>query len=69
VREFRSGNIKHLIVTGCTISVFVGSAVRDAMFRDYHCAVLADCTAEPIDNDQPRTNHEASLLIIQLLLG
>lgn len=39
------------------------------MFRDYHCVVLADCTAEPIANDQQRTNHAASLLTIQLLFG
>ncbi|MBL6457222.1 isochorismatase family protein [Belnapia sp. T6] len=62
-------NIKHLVVTGCTTSVCVESTVRDAMFRGYHCVVLADCTAEPIANDQFRTNHEASLLTIQLLFG
>ena len=68
-RVLRQRNIKHLVVTGCTTSVCVESTVRDAMFRDYHCVVLADCTAEPIANDQPRTNHEASLLTIQLLFG
>ncbi|MBL6080647.1 isochorismatase family protein [Belnapia sp. T18] len=62
-------NIKYLIVSGCTTSVCVESTVRDAMFRDYHCVVLADCTAEPIASDQQRTNHEASLLTIQLLFG
>jgi ureidoacrylate peracid hydrolase len=65
----RERNIKHLVVTGCTTNVCVESTVRDAMFRDYHCVVLADCTAEPIANDQPRTNHEASLLTIQLSFG
>ena len=65
----RERNIKHLVVTGCTTSVCVESTVRDAMFRDYHCVVLADCTAEPIAADQPRTNHEASLLTIRLLFG
>jgi len=39
------------------------------MFRDYHCLLLEDCTGEPIANDSPRTNHEASLLTIQLLFG
>ena len=39
------------------------------MFRDYHCVLLADCTAEPIGSDFPRTNHEASLLVIQTLFG
>jgi ureidoacrylate peracid hydrolase len=44
-------NIKHPVVTGCATSVCVDSTVRDAMFRDYQCVVLADCTAEPIAND------------------
>jgi ureidoacrylate peracid hydrolase len=65
----RARGIQHLIVTGCTTSVCVESTVRDAMFRDYHCVVLEDCTAEPIGADLPRTNHEASLLSIQLLFG
>ena len=58
-----------LIVTGCTTSICVESTVRDAMFRDYTCLVLEDCTAEPIGSDLPRTNHEASLLNIQMLFG
>jgi ureidoacrylate peracid hydrolase len=39
------------------------------MFRDYHCILLADCMGEPIGNDLLRTNHEASLLVIQTLFG
>ena len=61
--------IKHLIVTGCTTSVCVESTIRDAMFRDYCCVLLADCTGEPIGNDLARSNHDASLLTIQVLLG
>jgi len=61
--------IKHLIITGCTTSVCVESTIRDAMFRDYHPVLLADCTAEPIGYGLPRSNHEASLLTIQVLLG
>jgi ureidoacrylate peracid hydrolase len=61
--------IKHLLVTGCTTSVCVESTIRDAMFRDYHCVLLADCTAEPIGSDFSRTNHDASLLVIQTLFG
>jgi len=49
--------------------VCVESTVRDAMFRDYHCLVLEDCTAEPIGNGLPRSNHEATLLAIQILFG
>jgi ureidoacrylate peracid hydrolase len=60
---------KYIIVTGCTTSICVESTVRDAMFRDYLAVVLEDCTAEPIGNDLPRSNHEASLLIIQKVLG
>jgi ureidoacrylate peracid hydrolase len=61
--------IKHLIVTGCTTSVCVESTIRDAMFRDYCCVLLADCTGEPIGNDLARSNHDASILTIQVLLG
>ena len=61
--------MSHLLVTGCTTSVCVESTVRDAMFRDYSCIVLEDCTAEPIGAGLSRTNHDASLLVIQTLLG
>jgi len=61
--------IKNLIFTGCTTSVSVESTLRDAMFRDYHCLLLEDCTAEPIGNDLPRTNHDASVLVTQVLFG
>lgn len=65
----RKLGVKSLIVTGCTTSVCVESTVRDAMFRDYQCVLLADCMGEPIGNDFPRSNHEASLLVIQTLFG
>jgi ureidoacrylate peracid hydrolase len=61
--------VKDLIFTGCTTSVCVESTVRDAMFRDYRCVVLEDCTAEPIGNTLARSNHEASLLVIETLFG
>jgi ureidoacrylate peracid hydrolase len=60
---------KHLIFTGCTTSVCVESTIRDAMFRDYLPVLLADCTGEPIGHRFPRSNHEASLLSIETLLG
>jgi ureidoacrylate peracid hydrolase len=63
----RKLSAKYLIVTGCTTSVCVESTVRDAMFRDYSCVLLEDCTAEPVGADLPRTNHEASLLLMQQL--
>ncbi len=64
----RSGT-KYLLVTGCTTSVCVESTIRDAMFRDYSCVLLKDCTGEPIGHDLPRSNYDASLLTIQTLLG
>ena len=60
---------KHLIFTGCTTSVCVESTIRDAMFRDYLSVLLADCAGEPIGHHFPRSNHEASLLSIETLLG
>ena len=49
--------------------VRVDSTVRDAFYRDYHCVLLADSMAEPIAHDAPRSNHEATLLTVQLLFG
>jgi ureidoacrylate peracid hydrolase len=65
----RGLGIRNLIFTGCTTSVCVDSTIRDAMFRDYRCVLLADCVAEPIGADLARSNHEASLLTVQALLG
>lgn len=62
-------DIKHLIVTGCTTSVCVDATIRDAMYRDYSCILLEDCTGEPIGNGMTRSNHDASLLTIEVLLG
>jgi ureidoacrylate peracid hydrolase len=39
------------------------------MFRDYQPVLLADCTGEPIGYGLSRSNHEASLLTIEMLLG
>jgi ureidoacrylate peracid hydrolase len=61
--------VKYLIVTGCTTSVCVESTVRDAMFRDYVCVLLADCMAEVVGQDLPRSNHEATLLLVQGRFG
>jgi ureidoacrylate peracid hydrolase len=70
LHELLSGRgVRHLIVTGCTTSVCVESTIRDAMFRDYHCVLLEDCTAEPIGSGLSRSNHEASILTIEILFG
>lgn len=61
--------VKHLVVTGCTTSICVESTIRDAMFRDYSCVLLKDCTGEPIGHDLSRSNHDASLLSVQTLFG
>ena len=68
-RVLKSHSIKHLIFTGCTTSVCVESTLRDGMFRDYTCLLLEDCTAEPIGSGLVRSNHDASLLVVQALFG
>ena len=60
---------KHLIVTGVTTSVCVESTIRDAMFYDYSCVLLADCTAEPLGHGLARSNHDATLLLVERLFG
>ena len=65
----RELGVTTLVFTGCTTSVCVESTLRDAFFRDYQCLLLADCTAEPIGNGLPRSNHEATLLLVELLFG
>ena len=65
----RGLGFRNLIFTGCTTSVCVDSTIRDAMFRDYRCVLLADCAGEPIGSELPRSNHEASVLTIQTVVG
>ena len=61
--------IEYLVFTGCTTSVCVESTMRDAMFRDFGCVLLADCTAEPIGQGLSRSNHDASLFLLQTVFG
>src|SRR5207248_215753 len=65
----KAEGIKYLIVTGCTTSVCVESTVRDAFFRDYHCVVLEDCTAEPMGANLTRSNHAATILLVERIFG
>jgi ureidoacrylate peracid hydrolase len=65
----KSWSVRHLIFTGCTTSVCVESTMRDAFFRDYLSVLLADCAAEPLGDIAPRSNHDATLLIIEAMLG
>ncbi len=65
----RRHDIDSVVFTGCTTSVCVDSTLRDAFYRDYRCLLLSDCTGEPIGSDLRRSNHEASLLVIERLFG
>ncbi len=58
--------VRYLIVTGCTTSICVESTVRDAMFRDYLCVLLADCMAQP---GLAPINHEATLVAVESSFG
>jgi ureidoacrylate peracid hydrolase len=68
-RLLRASGLDTLIFTGATTSVCVESTLRDAFYRDYRCVLLSDCTAEPIGSQLTRSNHEASLLVIETLFG
>ena len=68
VRLRRLGT-RAIIFTGCTTSVCVESTIRDAMFRDYSPILLADCSGEVVGCDLSRSNHEASVLLIQERFG
>ena len=65
----KSWGVKHLIVTGCTTSICVESTIRDAFFRDYHCVLLEDCAAEPMGRSLSRSNHEATVLLVDRIFG
>ena len=65
----KASEITHLIVTGCTTSICVESTVRDAFARDYHCVVLEDCTAEPMGANLSRSNHDATILLVERIFG
>ena len=39
------------------------------MYRDYSCVLLQDCSGEPIGHGLSRSDHDASLLSVQTLLG
>lgn len=67
--KLKARDVKYLVFTGCTTSICVDSTVRDAMFRDYLPVLLADCMSEPIGDGLPRSNHDASLLSAEVLLG
>ena len=61
--------IRQLVVTGCTTSVCVESTIRDAYSCDYSSVLLADCTAEPLGINFPRSNREATLYVVEHMFG
>lgn len=65
----REHGITTLIFTGCTTSVCVESTLRDAFYRDYRCLLLTDCCAEAVGSELARTNHDASVTVIEALFG
>ena len=65
----KDAGINQLIITGCTTSVCVESTIRDAYFRDYQSVLLSDCIDEPIGKSLPRSNHDASLMLVEMLFG
>lgn len=65
----KARGIESIVFTGCTTSVCVESTFRDAYFRDYRCLLLTDCCAEPIGGTEARTNHDATVTLIEAMLG
>jgi len=68
-KQLRRLGIQFIIFTGCTTSVCVESTLRDAMFRDYSPILLSDCSGEVVGCGLPRSNHEASVLLIKERFG
>jgi ureidoacrylate peracid hydrolase len=61
----RARGMETLFFTGCTTSVCVESTLRDAFFRGYRCVLLRDCCSEIVGNDESRTNHDATLTVVE----
>ena len=57
---------KHVIVTGFATSGAVESTIRDAMYLDYSCLLLSDCTAEPIAH---ASSYDATLRAVERMFG
>ena len=65
----RAWGVETLMFVGATTSVCVETTVREAVARDFHCVVLEDCVAEPIAADQPRSNQDATLEVLERLFA
>jgi len=58
-----------LAFTGGTTSICVESTLRDASFRGYRCVLVEDCVAEPIGADCARSNHDATVDLVEHVYG
>jgi len=67
--RLRQLGIRSIVFTGCTTSVCVESTLREAMFHDYLPVVLSDCCGEVVGSELPRSNHDASLFLIERRFG
>jgi ureidoacrylate peracid hydrolase len=67
--RLQEASITTLLFTGCTTSICVESTLRDAVFRDYECILLDDCVAEPVGRTLDRTNHDATVHLVETVLG
>lgn len=67
--RLRRAGIDTLLFTGCTTSVCVETTLREAVVRGFRCVLIADCVAEPVGGNLPRTNHDATVLLTELVLG
>ena len=65
----RAAGIDTLVFTGCTTSVCVETTLREAVVREYNCVLVDDCVAEPVGANLARTNHDATALLTELVLG
>src|SRR6478735_6592158 len=65
----RAAGIDTLLFAGCTTSVCVETTLREAVVRNYRCVLVEDCVAEPVGANLARTNHDATLLVTELVLG
>jgi ureidoacrylate peracid hydrolase len=67
--QLRALDIDVLTFTGGTTSVCVESTLRDAFFRGYRSLLLEDCVAEPVGADCARSNHDATVDLVEHVYG
>ena len=67
--RLHEASIATLLFTGCTTSVCVESTLRDEVYRGYECILLDDCVAEPVGSTLDRTNHDATVHLVETVFG